>query len=273
MTEHHVLLLGAGVQSTAIYLLMRERKVAVPESLVAVFADTQEEPGAVYEHLAWLKSLGWPPIRIRTRGKLGDALFNDRAWKKGPTVVPAFTKIGTERPAMMPRRCTTDFKIEVIEKFVREEMLGLKPRQRRDRSIPVHQYYGISRDEARRAVSIRKRAEEKSFIPHFPLLELGWTRGDCLRYLQDRVPHQVPRSACVFCPFHNDREWLEIKQNDPTAWQRAVEIDRALRVHRSAAMREEPYLHFSLKPLDEVDLNPQAAFPGFTRECEGMCGV
>ena len=132
MTEHHVLLLGAGVQSTAIYLLMRERKVAVPESLVAVFADTQEEPGAVYEHLAWLKSLEWPAIKIRTRGKLGDALFKDRPWKKSPTVVSAFTKAGTERPAIMQRHYTTDFKIEVIEKFIREEMLGLKPRQHRE---------------------------------------------------------------------------------------------------------------------------------------------
>jgi hypothetical protein len=47
MTEHHVLLLGAGVQSTAIYLLMRDGTIKVPESLVAIFADTQEEPAAV----------------------------------------------------------------------------------------------------------------------------------------------------------------------------------------------------------------------------------
>jgi hypothetical protein len=71
VTEHHVLLLGAGVQSTAIYLLMREGTVKVPESLVAIFADTQEEPSPVYTHLEWLKSLEWPRITVRTRGQTG----------------------------------------------------------------------------------------------------------------------------------------------------------------------------------------------------------
>ncbi len=148
MTEHHVLLLGAGVQSTAIYLLMHDGTIKVPESLVAICADTQEEPAAVYDHLAWLKTLEWPRIHVRTRGKLGDAVIGERSWKKGHTSIPAYTKVGVERPAIMPRRCTTDFKIEAIEHFIREELLGLKRRQRRDRAIPVHQYFGISRDEA-----------------------------------------------------------------------------------------------------------------------------
>jgi hypothetical protein len=54
---------------------------------------TQEEPAAVYEHLAWPRSLEWPRIEIRTRGKLGELLFKDRPWNKGPTVIPAFTNL------------------------------------------------------------------------------------------------------------------------------------------------------------------------------------
>jgi hypothetical protein len=109
MTEHHVVLLGAGVQSTAIYLLMRERTVKVPDSLVAIFADTQEEPAGVYTHLEWLKALEWPRIHVRTRGKLGDAVVGERSWKKGHTSIPAYTKVGTERPAIMPRRVHDGF--------------------------------------------------------------------------------------------------------------------------------------------------------------------
>ena len=275
MTEHHILLLGAGVQSTAIFLLMRQHVVVVPKAIVAVFADTQEEPAAVYKHLEWLKKLEWPPIYVRTRGKLGDAVIGERNWKKGHTSIPAFGKIGTERQSVMPRRCTTDFKIEVIEQFIREEMLGLQPRMRRSRSIPIHQYYGISRDEARRAVSIHERAKEKGFIVHFPLLEIGWSRGNCLRFLAEWVPHPTPRSACSFCPYRSDREWLLMKQNDPESWQKAIAMDRALRVEGSywTGVREKLYLHRSLTPLEMVDFNPQSDL-GFVLECStGVCGV
>jgi hypothetical protein len=276
--EHHVLLLGAGVQSTAVFLLMREGGIKVPESLVAIFADTQEEPAAVYKHVDWLRSLEWPAIWVRTAGRLGDALLGARTMKKGSTSIPAYTRTAgaAERTGVVRRNCTNDFKIEVIDGAIRSELLGLKHHQRRPREVVVHQYFGISRDEARRAVSIQKRADEEKFVVHFPLLEMGWTRGDCMRFLAHRVPHPVPRSACVFCPFRNDREWQELKQSDPEGWGRAVAIDRALRTEGTAVkrgMRDEMYLHWSVRPLEEVRFDAQAAFPGFSKECDGMCGV
>jgi hypothetical protein len=70
----HVHSLGAGVQSTTLYLVMREGSIEAP-GVIAIFADTQEEPAAVYEHLKWLPSLEKPPILIRTAGKLGDDLL------------------------------------------------------------------------------------------------------------------------------------------------------------------------------------------------------
>ena len=48
--------LGAGVQSTCLYLLAREPGSGLRFD-VAIFADTGEEPRAVYDHLAWLRSL------------------------------------------------------------------------------------------------------------------------------------------------------------------------------------------------------------------------
>jgi hypothetical protein len=207
---------------------MREGTIKVPESLVAIFADTQEEPAAVYKHVEWLRSLGWPPVWVRTAGRLGDALFGGRMMKKGQTSIPAYTRTAgaATRTGVVRLQCTNDFKIEVIDRAIRRELLGLKHRQRRPRDVVIHKYYGISRDEARRAVRIQERAKEDDFVAHFPLLSLGWTRGDCLRFLTNRVPHPVPRSACVFCPFRNDNEWLHLKQTDPEGWARAVEIDR-----------------------------------------------
>lgn len=68
---YHILNLGAGVQSTALYLMFLGGEI--DQALdYAVFADTQEEPEPVYRHLEWLCSLGGPPILTATVGKLGD---------------------------------------------------------------------------------------------------------------------------------------------------------------------------------------------------------
>lgn len=35
----------------------------------------------------------------------------------------------------------------------------------------------------------------------YPLLEWGWTRSDCQRYVLDTLGVMIPKSACGFCPF------------------------------------------------------------------------
>lgn len=79
MREVRVLNLGAGVQSTTVYLMARanlQAKLAgealpYPEVGIvdcAIFADTGDEPVAVYHHLEWLESLGGVTIMRRSRG-------------------------------------------------------------------------------------------------------------------------------------------------------------------------------------------------------------
>lgn len=283
LSEIHVLSLGAGVQSTTVYLLAHVGEI--PPLHVAVFADTQEEPRAVYEHLAWLQSLDGPPILVRTAGRLGDDLVAGRNSTGRWASIPAYTApVGTvgEATGQTRRQCSKEYKVEVVERAIRRELIGLKPRQRWPRSVSVRQYFGISLDEARRAASIirlpRFAESGGKQTAHFPLLDRGWTRGDCLRWLEERVPHAVPRSACVFCPYKSDAEWLRLKQDDAEGWARAVEVDEALRRHGSVVNRQldQPlFVHRSGKPLASATLRGegQATFPYFVQECEGMCGI
>lgn len=53
MITMRILNLGAGVQSTTIFLMAHEGELPMID--YAIFADTQEEPKAVYDHLAWLR--------------------------------------------------------------------------------------------------------------------------------------------------------------------------------------------------------------------------
>ena len=271
-----VLNLGAGVQSTTVYLMGVRGELHVD---CAVFADTQEEPAAVYRHLEWLRSLNGPPIHVVSRGRLGDDLVKGQntAGRRFATI-PAFTYAAGKR-GQVRRQCTSEYKIRPIEQFIRRQLFGLRPKQRLPRGVTVVQMYGISADEASRARRIQERmARTPALKPEFPLLERGMTRADCLRWLAAfGVPHTVSRSACVFCPYKSNAEWARLKAEDAEGWRRAVEIDEALRQEGAAARRGLEgtlYLHPSCQPLAQIDFASAGDRPlGFAVECSGMCGV
>jgi hypothetical protein len=281
MPEHHFLNLGAGVQSTALYLLSIDGdEPEVPRFDAAIFADTQEEPDEVYRHLEWLEKQGGPPIVRVTEGKLGDALDN-RVNNGHYTAIPAYTLHPvTGQRAIVQRQCTGDFKVKPLERKMRE-LLGVAAGRPVPKDQILHQYMGLSFDEPKRVIRVKERflAKPSNWKVHFPLWEMQWDRGDCKSYLRERMPHEVPRSACVFCPFKSDEEWRRLRDGDPKGWARAVEIDRACRVGKMDAHR---FLHRACVPLDEVDLrtadeksgqmNMFQHLRGFQDECEGYCG-
>lgn len=276
---YNVLNLGAGVQSTFLYLAWET--LGLPSLDAAIFADTQEEPQDVYAHLEWLKSLKRAPILSGTAGRLGDHLKTGTNTTGGRfAAIPAFTTDG-EKKGRTRRQCSKEYKIEVIGKVIRRQILGLAPGRTAPKGVHVNQYIGISLDEAGRAMRLQRIPAPRYLSRHFPLVEHFITRAHCKTWLMSRVPHEVPRSACVFCPFHSDVEWLRIKGN-PADWDRAVEIDTALRTTGSVAnrkMNQTMYVHRSCQPLVQIEFKP-AANPyeaqinlNFAPECLGVCGL
>lgn len=280
--HYNILNLGAGVQSTTLYLMYLTGEI-LPQIDAAIFSDTEEEPEAVYSHLKWLQELGGPRIIVTGIGKLGDHLQRGMNSSGGRFAsIPAFIlDTSTGKVGKTLRQCTREYKIAPIEKAIRREVLGLAARKHIPRSTKITQSIGISVDEAGRAIRVQKRFDEKVRWgdARFPLIEKNMTRADCVRWLQNYgVPHEVPRSACVFCPYHDNAEWLRIKQNDPKGWARAVEIDLALRLPGNVVNRnldQQLFVHRSCKPLSEVDLTAPADREHqtkFAEECEGACG-
>lgn len=272
VTEYHVLNLGAGVQSTTLYLMACLKDPYVPISL-AVFADTQEEPEAVYRHLEWLESLGGPKIHRVTTGKLGDDLLSGRnSTGQRFASIPAFTLRPDGTEGRTRRQCSREYKTEPVERFIRRELLGLKPKQRIPKSVRVYRYFGFSFDEQGRAERMKDQ------VPHcrFPLIERMMRRADCLRWMDRlwKIPHEVPRSACVFCPYHSNAEWRRIRDT-PADWQRAVEIDESLRINGNIVNRglDWPlFVHRSCRPLAEARIDTEQGSL-FDEECEGACGI
>ena len=97
-----------------------------------------------------------------------------------------------------------------------------------------------------------------------------------MEYLKDRVPHTVPRSACVFCPYKSNAEWRKLKEGDPESWRRAVEVDEAMRAEGSRCnegVQKKMYVHRTCVPLPLIDFGRSKDAGGMVNECQGMCGV
>lgn len=298
MKEVHVLNLGAGVQSTAMALMSIGGKVPehIPIFDAAIFADVGAEPKAVYDHLAWLmaKTGSHFPTIIRSKGNLGDDLVKGiNSTGQRFASIPAFTLAkgaDAKNAGMTRRQCTKEYKTEVVERAIRRDVLGLQPRQRIPKDVIVHQYLGLSYDEPGRIFGrygrpgVKDRIEANRQVrAHFPLYEMFLTREMLIAWLElQDIPHAVPRSACTFCPYHDNAEWLRMKTHDPESFAEAVKVDRSIRHHDSTCAKQHNellYLHRSCVPLDEVNLTlpdpkPRQQDLNFSAfECEGMCGV
>lgn len=320
-----VLSLGAGVQSTALFILGCEGEV-VPKIDAAVFADTQWEPKYVYAHLAELTRFGSEhgvPVILATRGSLPNDVLNPQVfatipawteespWEEVPVEVgpcttcdgDPLTMLGDEecadcfnarvipvrwekrlRPpkhSRVKRQCTPKYKVEVIDqqvrillgaetwhepcRYCRETGRRVAPwspqsgegecsicrgtgSRRRVGSVPVgahsEQWVGFSTDEIERVSDVGFPRYE---TPRYPLLELGWTRTDCERFLTERG-WQAEKSACIGCPFHDDDIWIEMKHRDPDEFWEVVAFDRQFRT--ADGLNAKRFLHESRMPLD-----------------------
>lgn len=267
-----ILSLGAGVQSSALALMMEEGIFKKPD--YAIFADTQAEPDYVYEYLDYLKKqLSYPVITV-TAGNLEravmDAVEGATKWANGKP--PFFVRNKDGSIGMTKRQCTGDYKIDPIHKKIRE-LLGMRPGSRGPKNVVVESYIGISFDELQRM----KPSRYKWITNEYPLVFNGIHRHHCIEYLEKNGYRIPKKSACWFCPYRSDAEWRDLKISEPGTFSRAVAFDRNIRSGcGEKSLRGVVYIHRSCKPIIQVDFR-NAEDHGqtdlFNNECEGMCGV
>ena len=192
--------------------------------------------------------------------------------------IPAFVRKENGKVSKTRRQCTKEYKTTVVEKAIRHDYLKCETGRVR-KGVSVVQSIGISLDEVGRMQKMQARIAEKGKPRwqefRWPLVELGMTRGDCLAWLKRRGYPEPPRSACVFCPFHSDAEWLRLKRAGGNDWERVKKVDTALRDGNAIVTRDMKYpmyLHRSCVPIDEVKFDPKGGDREMAGECEGMCG-
>ena len=97
------------------------------------------------------------------------------------------------------------------------------------------------------------------------------TRNDCRVYLEDRGFINVKKSSCVFCPYHSNEQWKEIKTNYPEEWKKVLKVDNKIRDLTKKGIKDKLYLHSSRKPIEEAYLQEDQE-ELFMCE-EGYCGI
>lgn len=254
----------------------------LPRADCAIFADTGKENSGTYAYLEFL--LDWQqknngiPIRVLREKNLYKDL-QSKSRRKRFASIPAFTRKEDGSVGMLRRQCTAEYKILVINDYIRDQIYQLPKRARR----PVTAIWqGISLDEADRMSEPREAWK----INVYPFLGRSICKGAQVTRIPWAVPmnrselqrwyrlHNLPvppKSSCVFCPYQSDRSWAMMKKNAPQDFAAAVLVDKAIRNSTRKGIYSPAYLHHRCKPLQSVvfDDSKDEAFG----ECSGTCHI
>ncbi len=268
-----VLSLGAGVQSTVMALMADQGYDGFQKPDFAIFADTGWEPKAVYEHLDWLeKQLSFPVIRVNNGNIRDNILRGINPEGRKFIDIPVYVIKEDGKEYVGTRQCTRQYKLKPIHRYLRE-YLGLKDGRVAPKDQQVDMWLGLSRDEVAR----RKVSQEAWITLQYPLLEKDMSRTQLYKWFKERYPErQLPKSACIGCPYHTDQIWADMKQNDPDSFQDAVNVEWAMQnVPQSrGALTGTAYLHKSHIPLNQVKFDYTGSqADAMMEECEGLCGI
>ena len=248
--------LGWGVQSFTLAAMSALGDLEPVD--VAIHADTTHEASGTYSFAArwtpWLEARGARVVTVVSRNAQPVAdLTSDK------TDIPAFTVGNSAKGGQLRRQCTGDWKVLPMRRWLQANRNGQR----------IEQWLGISLDEFQRM----KDSDVKYITHRWPLIEKRMTRWDCVKWLETHGLEVPPKSACVFCPYHNMAAWREMKAAGGADWQKAVEVDEAI---RNARPPYDLFLHPARIPLVDVDLRSEqdkGQLSLWDAECEGICGV
>jgi len=145
------------------------------------------------------------------------------------------------------RSCTADFKIRVVQRWVREH--GATPEN------PCVTAIGISTDEYQRATS---RIAEPFEQLEYPLLHIEWkgrtglSRADCMEVIRGAGLPMPRKSSCYFCPFHTPAVWAQMRRDEPELFEKSAQLEDMLNERRRMLGKDEVYLTRFAKPLREA---------------------
>ena len=246
------------MQSTALALMACENVIVpskfplVPVYDLVAFCDLGKEPPWVMRQVKFIEkacnSVGIP-FAILQSPLYKDYLEN--FGKRRVVSIPFWTVDQNGKKGKMMRNCTMDYKINLIQNYVRWNILGYTKGQRtKPEDLKAHEMHiGFSTEERQRC----KENPHKMFVNKFPLVEMGLERKDNYAYIRDIWGLETKASACSFCPFHRNYFFQYLKDNEPEEYKDVVEFDDLLeKCQPSTNIRSKLYISRSRKRIEDL---------------------
>lgn len=229
-----------------------EYEECVPIYDAVMFCDLGLEPTWVYSQVEFIKeACKWAGIPFY---ELKSDLYEDYNKDFGNSRVvsiPFWSIDKNGKKGKMMRNCTLDYKINIMQKFAREHLLGYAKGQRtKPEDIKAHEMHlGFSKEEERRC----KENPHKMFINKFPLCDMELTRADNYAYIKDVWGLETKASACCFCPFHTNYFFDYIKKNNKEEYEKTVVFDLMLEEQQpNTKIRSELFISKSRKRIKDL---------------------
>lgn len=207
--------LSGGVESTAMCLLFGK-------GATAIFCDTGDEHKELYERLDFLETAltdfhggDFSLIRIKPNPKI-----------KGVNVQRLSEGIKRFKfmPSPMARYCTDRFKIQPIEKFLKEQG-------------ECEVFIGLNADEEPGKVRVGNHGKLKNVKYRYPLYEDGHDRSDCEAILRQHGMHPnfpiyMSRGGCKFCFYKSKAEYKALYLLDRPTFQEGWDLEKSVQDRR-----------------------------------------
>lgn len=233
----HVLSYGGGVNSTALFFYLIEKKK--PLDLV-IFGDTGEETDSTYDAVKRMKAecekQGILFVSVQSKyGNMYDYYYSNK-------VVPSFMK----------RDCTFKFKITPIRQYLRATY-------GKDETFVL--YIGITIDEFHRM----KESDVKYVKNTYPFCDDRLTRNDNVDILR-KYSFPAAKSGCKGCIFNKKYQWLKMAMEDPNEFNRWLLLEEQSRNFPKLTLCP----HYNLRDILQKSKG-QVNLSGFIEDQEPTC--
>lgn len=241
---------GGGVQSTALLVLATEGKLRdimggeIDAALFSNTGDDSEHPATLefVRNVAtpWAAERGLTIHELNRTTKDGEIeTLWGRATHPEKRSLPIPVRLSNGAPAS--RHCTVDFKIKVLQKWIKQHGASADD--------PAVVAVGISTDEFQRANNKSDAVFERRV---FPLLTLRLSRADCEVIIKKSGLPVPPKSSCFFCPWHSRLTWAEMRRDEPELFEKSAQLEDILHEKADRFGHKRAYLTDRLKPLREA---------------------